>query len=183
MHPSDLDAYCHEHQFLATGAGIRNRTLRVVLLSVGMMAVELVAGWIFHSMALFADGCHMSSHAVALGISWLAFVLANRHSADHRFIFGTWKVEILGGFTSAILLGITALAMAAISIERLFHPATIQFNQAILVAVMGLVVNLVSMLLLEEHPHAHDNDHAHEHEHAHDHPHSRLHATIAVAEP
>ncbi len=169
MHTSKLHAYQHDHHFHHTGAGTRTRTLQVVLLTLVMMAVEIVAGWVYHSMALFADGWHMSTHALALGISWFAFVMASRHRADHRYVFGTWKVEILGGFTSAILLGVTALAMAGISIERLVHPAAIQFNQAILVAVIGLVVNLVSMLLLEEHPQAHDHGPAHDRPHAHAH--------------
>lgn len=166
---SDIAAHQHAHRFHSTGARAQTRTLRVVLLTVAMMVVEIVAGWIFNSMALFADGCHMSTHAVALGIAWLAFAMARRHAADHRFVFGTWKVEILGGFTSAILLGLTGLAMAGLSIARLVHPVAIQFNQAIFVAVIGLVVNLVSIFLLGGGAHDHD-DHQHDHEppaHAH----------------
>ena len=184
MHTVDIDAYQHSHRFHSTGARVQSRTLRVVLLTVVMMVVEIVAGWVFHSMALFADGWHMSTHAVALGISWLAFVMASKHATDHRYVFGTWKIEILGGFTSAILLAITALAMAGLSIERLLHPADIQFNQAIFVAVIGLVVNFVSMLLLEEHPHAHDDGNGHDHAHDHhDHPHPQEHARAAPADP
>jgi cation diffusion facilitator family transporter len=180
MHTTDIAAYEHAHRFHATSAGTQARTLRVVVLTVVMMAVEIVAGWIFHSMALLADGWHMSTHAVALGISWAAFALARRHAADRRFVFGTWKVEILGGYTSAILLGVTGLAMAGISVERLFHPVAIQFNQAILVAVIGLAVNLVSIFLLDEpaHVHGHPHDHVHgsdPHEHGHDHPHPHAH--------
>jgi cation diffusion facilitator family transporter len=103
-------------------------------LTVAMMAVEIVAGWLFNSLALLADGWHMSTHAAALGISWLAFVPARRYARDRRFAFGTWKIEILGGFVSAILLAVVAGAMVVISIQRLQHPVAIQFNQAILVA-------------------------------------------------
>ena len=164
MQTSEIEAYAHDHRFHSTGTGTQARTLRVVWLTLFMMVVEIVAGWLYHSMALFADGCHMSTHAVALGIAWLAFFQARRHSSDHRYVFGTWKIEILGGYTSAILLGITGLAMAAISFERLLHPATIQFNQAIFVAIIGLLVNFVSLALLEEHPREHE--HPHEHGHA-----------------
>ena len=142
--------------------------MRVVWLTVSMMVVEIVAGWLYNSMALLADGWHMSTHAAALGISWAAFLLARRYASDQRFAFGTWKIEVLGGFVSAILLGIVGIAMAAISAERLFRPASIHFNQAILVAVIGLAVNVVSIILLgDDHPH--DDDHAHEpgHDHAH----------------
>ena len=143
--------------------------MRVVLLTAAMMGVEIVAGWTFHSMALFADGWHMSTHAAALGISWIAFVLARRHMADRRFTFGTWKIEVLGGFTSGILLGLVGLVMAGISVQRLFQPVEIQFNQAIVVAVVGLGVNLFSVLLLGGHSHEHA--HAHPHPHDHDEPH------------
>lgn len=146
--------------------------MRVVLLTAAMMGVEIVAGWTFHSMALFADGWHMSTHAAALGISWIAFVLARRHMADRRFTFGTWKIEVLGGFTSGILLGLVGLVMAGISVQRLFQPVEIQFNQAIVVAVVGLGVNLFSVLLLgghsREHAHAHPHPHDHDEPHVHD---------------
>lgn len=142
--------------------------MRVVLLTVTMMLIEIVAGWRFHSMALFADGWHMSTHAAALGISWFAFFLSRRLAGDTRFAFGTWKIEILGGFVSAILLGLVALAMLWISIERLWHPVAIQFNQAIFVAVVGLGVNMLSILLLG----AYGGGHGHEHEHGHAHTHT-----------
>mgnify|MGYP003605362253 CR=1 FL=1 len=132
--------------------------MRVVLLTVAMMAIEIIAGWMYNSMALFADGWHRSTHAAALGISWIAFVLARRYTADRRFAFGTWKIEVLGGFISGILLGLVGLFMAVISIQRLFHPADIQFNYAILVAVIGLIVNIFSILLLDDHQ---DGAHTH----------------------
>jgi cation diffusion facilitator family transporter len=142
--------------------------MRVVLLTMTMMIVEIVAGWMFNSMALFADGWHMSTHAAALAISWGAFVLARRHTIDRRFIFGTWKIEVLGGFVSAILLGLVGLAMTGMSVHRLFSPVTIQFNQAIFVAVIGLIVNLLSIMLLDDHTHEHEHGHHHNHPHDHD---------------
>ena len=135
--------------------------MRVVWLTVSMMIVEIAAGWLFNSMALLADGWHMSTHAAALGISWAAFLLARRYAADQRFAFGTWKIEVLGGFVSGILLGIVGVAMAAVSVERLFRPAEIHFNQAILVAIIGLAVNVISIILLGD-DHSHDHDHPHQ---------------------
>lgn len=155
MHTKNIADYQHAHIYHYSGAETERQTMRVVLLTVGMMAVEIIAGWLFNSMALLADGWHMSTHAVALGISWLAFVVARRYALDRRFAFGTWKIEILGGFVSAVLLAVVAVAMVVISVERLLHPATIQFNQAILVAVVGLLVNLVSIFMLTDHSHSH----------------------------
>lgn len=163
MHTEDILKYQHSHVFHYADGAVEKKTMRVVLLTVAMMIVEIIAGWVFNSMALFADGWHMSTHATALGISWLAFVLARRYSADRRFAFGTWKIEILGGFVSGILLGLVGLFMAGISVQRLFQPVVIQFNQAIFVAVIGLAVNLFSIFLLDDHPHDHDHDHAHIH--------------------
>ena len=170
MHTGDIARYQHPHLFHYSGGDLERKTIRVVALTVTMMVVEIIAGYVFNSMALLADGWHMSTHAAALGISWLAFVLARRYALDRHFVFGTWKIEILGGFVSAILLGGVAIAMAAVSAARLVHPVTIQFNHAILVAVVGLAVNLVSIVLLSgHHPHAHAP-----HEHGHDHAHENL---------
>lgn len=167
MTPTPDSRAPHEHLFHDSGAETEHRTLRVVLLTLTMMVVEIVAGWLYGSMALQADGWHMSTHAAALGLSWLAFMLARRYALDRRFAFGTWKIEILGGFVSAILLGVVALGMVFVSVERLLHPVPIQFNQAILVAVIGLVVNLASALLLTgRHPHGHQGG-AHDHDHDH----------------
>ena len=155
MHTKNIADYQHAHIYHYSGAEAERRTMGVVVLTVGMMVVEIVAGWLFNSMALLADGWHMSTHATALGISWLAFVVARRYTLDRRFAFGTWKIEILGGFVSAVLLAVVALAMIAVSVERLLHPVTIQFNQAILVAVVGLLVNLASIFMLTDRPHSH----------------------------
>jgi cation diffusion facilitator family transporter len=159
MHRHDISHYRHAHVFHYSGQQAEKKTMRVVWLTVSMMVVEIAAGWLFNSMALLADGWHMSTHAAALGISWAAFLLARRYAADQRFAFGTWKIEVLGGFVSGILLGIVGIAMAAISTERLFKPASIHFNQAILVASIGLVVNIVSIILLGDRPHDHDHSH------------------------
>ena len=123
-----------------------------------MMVVELAAGVMFGSMALLADGLHMASHAVALGINAYAYAYARRHAHDASYSFGTGKVNTLGGFTGAVLLAAFAVLMASESVQRLVVPVPIAFDQAILVAVVGLVVNGVSMLILGHH---HDADHDH----------------------
>lgn len=167
MHTQDITRFQHAHVFHYTGAAAEKGTLRVILLTLFMMVAEIVAGWIFNSMALLADGWHMSTHAAALGISWLAFVLARRLAADRRFTFGTWKIEVLGGFASGILLGVVGLFMAGLSVERLLHPEAIQYDQAIIVAVIGLGVNLASLRLLGFHAHGMSGP-VRPHAHAHD---------------
>jgi cation diffusion facilitator family transporter len=153
----DLSRWTHSHVFdEGNPAGARN-TRRVVILTAAMMVVEIVAGWIYGSMALLADGWHMSTHATALGMTAVAYALARRHAQDARFSFGAWKIETLGGFASAIVLGVVALYMAAESTWRLFQPRVILYDQALVVAVIGLGVNLVCALLLKE---GHDG-HAH----------------------
>lgn len=134
-----------------------------------MMVIEITAGWIFGSMALLADGWHMSSHTLALGLSAGAYALARRYATDPRFAFGSWKFEVLGGYTSAVLLGAVAVGMAYASVGRLIAPQPIRFDEAIVVAVIGLVVNLLCALLLSGASHdsiAHDHDHGHHHDHA-----------------
>src|SRR5688572_30986024 len=149
-----------------------SRTQLVIAITASMMVVEIAAGILFGSMALLADGLHMASHAVALGINAYAYAYARRHAHDGAYSFGTGKVNTLGGFTGAVLLAAFALLMASESVQRLVTPVPIAFDQAILVAVVGLVVNGVSMLILKSsHPHDHDHhndDHAAEH-HAHAH--------------
>lgn len=142
----------------------------VIVLTATMMIVEIVAGWVFGSMALLADGLHMASHAAALTINAVAYVYARRHAEDERFSFGVGKVNALGGYSGAILLALFAVGMATESLERLIEPVRIQFDQAIAVAVVGLIVNGVSVWLLG-HSHGHDHgDHDHGgHGHHHDH--------------
>ncbi|MDI6765659.1 MAG: CDF family Co(II)/Ni(II) efflux transporter DmeF [Bacteroidota bacterium] len=138
----------HNHDFHESKRHIEKRTLIVVLLTVATMAVEITAGIMFHSMALLADGWHMGTHATALGISLMAYVLARRHSLDKRYAFGTWKIEILGAYTSALILGIVGVSLVVASIDRLMNPKAIDYTLAIIVAVAGLLVNIVSAFIM-----------------------------------
>ncbi|HHC7307361.1 TPA: CDF family Co(II)/Ni(II) efflux transporter DmeF [Vibrio campbellii] len=162
----------HSHDFVSHNQKGEKRTLYVLILTVTTMVVEVAAGTMFGSMALLADGWHMGTHAAAFCITLFAYRYAKQNAHNDRFSFGTGKVSVLGGFTSAIALGIVALMMMVESIHRLFNPESIQFNEAIMVAVIGLVVNLASMLLLQDHHHHghdHHDHHGHDHEHHHDH--------------
>lgn len=140
---------------------------RALWLTVVMMVVEIAGGWWFNSMAVLADGWHMSSHALALGLSAYAYGFARRQVANRRYAFGTWKVEVLGGYTSAILLLGIALFMAWQSTLRLLSPQVIHYDQAIGIAIVGLAVNLVCAWWLRGSHHGHDHDHDHDHSHAH----------------
>jgi cation diffusion facilitator family transporter len=176
MHTKDISPYQHSHIFSLTEGKAERRTFWVVVLTLAMMSVEIIAGWLYHSMALLADGWHMSTHALALTISLLAFIFARRHASDRSYTFGTWKLEVLGGFTSGIILGFVGLFMGYVSIIRFFQPLEIKYNEAILIAVIGLAVNVLSMLLLNikkegHHHHHHDHD---DHEHGHHHEHENL---------
>ena len=156
----------HSHDFGAASPLAEKRTRFVALLTIGMMVAELLVGWWSHSMALLADGWHMGTHAIALGLTAGAYALARRLERDDRFAFGTWKIEILGGYTSALILFAIALLMAWESGYRLLHPLPVAFNEAIAVAALGLVVNLLSAWLLAgAGGHAHDHDHYHDHGH------------------
>jgi len=130
-----------------------------------MMVVEIVAGSVFHSMALLADGWHMGTHVGAFVITALAYFFGRRHAKDERFTFGTGKISVLGGFTSAVILSIVALIMAGESIHRLFAPVTIHFQEAIWIACAGLSVNVICAFLLKDVPHHHGHDHGHSHGH------------------
>jgi cation diffusion facilitator family transporter len=174
----------HSHAF---GQDVKRpgeaRTMLVIAITATMMIVEIIAGVVYGSMALLADGLHMASHAVALSINAFAYIYARRHAHDPNFSFGTGKVNTLGGYTGAVLLAGFALIMAVESINRLVSPVPIVFNQAIFVAVLGLIVNGVSVVILGHHDHpeaAHDiatdlEEHAHYHEHHDDHDHDRHH--------
>lgn len=141
----------------------------MVWLTLVTMVVEIAAGWWFNSMALLADGWHMSSHVVALGLTALAYSWARRLSADRRFAFGTWKIEILAAYSSALFLLAVAVLMVVGSVERLMAPQPILYTQAMAVAALGLAVNLLSALFLghADHGHDHHGEHAHDHGHAH----------------
>ena len=144
----------------------------MVILTGLTMLLEIAAGYWFNSMALLADGWHMASHMVAIGLAALAYLLARRYAADHRFTFGTWKIEVLAGFASALLLVVVALFMIGESLLRFWAPAAIGFDEALVVAVVGLLVNLLSAWLLrDQHDHGHGDDaHSHaERGHAHAH--------------
>ena len=164
---SDVTTSCsHQHRFDA-GNVIAERSTRIVMIITAItMVVEIVAGWRFNSMALLADGWHMSSHAIALGLSALAYAAARRYAQDTRFAFGTWKIEVLAGFASAMFLIFVAGSMVFGSVERLVTPQSIHFIEAIVVAVVGLAVNLGCALILGNAHH--DHDHGHEHDHHHD---------------
>jgi cation diffusion facilitator family transporter len=188
MMPDTSHSRSHSHAF---GQDVKRpgeaRTFVVIAITGAMMVVEIVAGIAFGSMALLADGLHMASHAVALSINALCYVYARKHAHDSRFSFGTGKVNTLGGYTGAVLLAGFALAMAVESVDRLVQPVAIEFNQAIFVAVLGLIVNGASVLILGHHHHpedAHDvetdsEEHAHYHEHHH-HDHNLISAYLHV---
>ncbi len=173
MHTHDLSAWTHEHVFDAGTHAAERGTRAVMGITAAMMVVEIGAGWWFNSMALLADGWHMSSHAVAIGLSAFAYAAARRYARDPRFAFGTWKIEVLAGFASALfLLGIAA-TMVLGSAERILSPQPIHYREAMVVAVVGLLVNLVCAAILgKAHDHGpHDHGHAHGHNPSQDHGH------------
>jgi cation diffusion facilitator family transporter len=166
MHLSNVDRWQHTHTFGTDEVHTGERKTRwVIALTFTMMVVEIVAGLAFGSMALLADGFHMATHAAALGIAAFAYAYARQRANDRRYTFGTGKVSALGGFGSAVSLAVVAAFVLAESVGRLALPVTIHFDQAIGVAVVGLVVNLASAVLLREDD-EHEHDHGHEH---HDH--------------
>jgi len=179
MHTVDLSRWQHEHVFLGAAHRANERKARAVIALTGaMMVVELAAGSLYGSMALIADGWHMATHVGALGLTALAYAYARRHASDPAFSFGTGKLGDLAGFSSAMILAVICLLIAYDSISRLFVPVAISFDQAILVAALGLCVNLLSAYLLHErndHDHAHEHGHEHEHGHTHGHRHAPHH--------
>lgn len=163
----------HSHIFDEGNPLAEKKVLIATLFTGAMMLVEIVGGILFNSMALLADGWHMSSHMLALGVAYLAYRAARRYAQDPRFCFGTWKIEILAGYSSAIALMGVALMMGFHSIERLFNPLAIHYNEAIPIAVLGLVVNIVCLWLLHtnshhQHKHEHHEHHHHHHHHEQD---------------
>jgi cation diffusion facilitator family transporter len=156
-------AWTTDHVYLGAGhARAESRTRFVVYVTAIFMAVEIVAGLVFGSMALLADGVHMATHVGALGLAAGAYWLARRHVANARFTFGSGKFGDLAAFASAIVLGITGLAVAAESVQRLLNPGMVAYGDALLIACIGLGVNLVSALILKD---SHDHDHGHGHGH------------------
>jgi len=165
MHIQSLQKWTHSHNFNVDDGHAERNTRRVIFLTVFMMVIEISGGYLFGSMALLADGWHMGTHAVALGITAFAYYYARLNSDNPNYSFGTGKVGVLGGFVSAVVLAIIALLMGIESIERLFSPKQIHFNEAIVVAVIGLIVNIVSALLLQDrhhHSEGHGSDKKHQ---------------------
>jgi len=167
----DISRWAHQHQY-GTGNSAAERGTRLVLwITLTTMLIEIVAGWWFNSMAVLADGWHMSSHALAIGLSAFAYSASRKYAQDPSFAFGTWKIEVLASYTSAIFLLGVAGAMVFGSLERLWSPQPIHYAEALGVAVFGLLVNLVCAFILGgAHDHGHDHGHSHNHDH-HDHHH------------
>jgi cation diffusion facilitator family transporter len=166
MQTHELARWQHAHTFGTDEVHAGERKTRwVIAITFVMMVIEIGAGTLYGSMALLADGWHMSTHAAALGITAFAYTYARRRANDRRYTFGTGKVSALGGFGSAVSLGVVALLVLAESVGRLASPVPIRFDEAILVAVVGLIVNLVSALLLRDHEHAEAHAAGHHHDH------------------
>ncbi|MDC8758090.1 CDF family Co(II)/Ni(II) efflux transporter DmeF [Janthinobacterium fluminis] len=167
----NLSAWRHEHVFDAGNHAAERGARTVMWITLVMMAAEIGAGYCFNSMALLADGWHMSSHALAIGLSAFAYAAARKYARDPRFAFGTWKIEVLAGFASALfLMGIAALMVFG-SVERLLAPQPIHYREAMLVAALGLFVNIVCAFILggAHHHHHHDDDDGHHHGHGEHH--------------
>ena len=163
MHEQSIEKWRQNHDFVVINRHGERRTRYVLILTAVTMLAEIVAGISFGSMALLADGWHMATHVAAFLITLFAYHYATKHAANPEFAFGTGKVSVLGGFSSAVALGIVAVFMLAESIGRFFSPHHIEFNAAIIVAVVGLTVNIVSAVLLKEHHHHSDHEHHHDH--------------------
>ena len=171
LHQKTIARFSHDHDSGTVSKAAERKTLLVALLTAVTMGIEIVAGTMTGSMGLLADGWHMGTHAFALSISFLAYVLARRHRRSQRFSFGTGKFAVLGGYTSALLLGATALWMLVESVHRIISPIQIAFTEAIVVAIFGLVVNVLSILILNQsgdHDHSHGESSGH-HDHHQDH--------------
>ena len=164
----DLSRWEQTHDFGTSSAKAERGTRWVLWITLVTMVVEITAGWWFNSMAVLADGWHMSSHALAIGLSALAYAAARKYANDPRFTFGTWKIEVLGGYTSALFLISVAGLMVFAAVDRLIEPQTIRYGEALLVAVLGLAVNFICAAILHYagepgHGHSHQHDHATSH--------------------
>jgi cation diffusion facilitator family transporter len=167
MHRVDHSRFRKSHDFVPDFSKGERRTRIVIAITGVMMVVEITAGLLSHSMALLADGWHMSTHVTAFLITATAYHFTRRLAANEQFSFGTGKIGVLGGFASAVVLSVVALLMAGESLHRIFVPLTIHFNEAIGIACMALTVNLVCAFLLKEdsHHHAHEQHGSHLHQH------------------
>lgn len=178
----------HSHQFNQGNPLAQKKILYATLLTGGMMVLEIWGGWVFNSMALLADGWHMSSHMLALGLAYVAYRAAKHYADDPRFNFGTWKIEILAAYSSAIILLLVAASMVFQSVERLLNPVVIHYQEAIPIAIAGLLINLICAWLLKDehdhHGHSHGHSHSHhghghsQHEHQHDEHHDHHHGHV-----
>ena len=176
MSDPSLSRWTHDHVFDQGNAQAERSTWLVMWITAATMVVEIAAGWWFNSMALLADGWHMSSHTFAIGLAAIAYAAARRYARDPRFAFGTWKIEVLSGFASAIFLLGVALMMVVESVTRLISPQTIHYREAIAVAILGLAINLLCALILgKAHHHDHHGHHGHHHGHGHEHAHAHNH--------
>ncbi|MBF0350101.1 MAG: CDF family Co(II)/Ni(II) efflux transporter DmeF [SAR324 cluster bacterium] len=170
MHTQTLEKWQHSHDFASIQEQGEKRTKQVLFLTATTMVLEITAGIAFGSMALLADGWHMGTHAAAFSITIFAYQYAARNAQNPQFTFGSGKVSVLGGFASAVALAVVALIMAIESVQRLFTPQEIHFNEAIGVAFFGLLINLFSAFLLRGHHGHHEHGHHHHHDHdAHHH--------------
>jgi cation diffusion facilitator family transporter len=167
MHQLDHSRFRHSHDFVRDFSRGERRTRIVIAITGAMMVVEITAGLLSHSMALLADGWHMSTHVTAFLITAIAYHFTRRHASDERFSFGTGKIGVLGGFASAVVLSVVAFLMAGESVHRIFAPLAIHFNEAIGIACVALVVNLVCAFLLKENHH-HSDAHLGHDDHDHD---------------
>lgn len=165
MHTHCMDSYRHPHPDAAASGGAERRVRLVMALTLACMVAEIAAGWAFGSLALLADGWHMASHGAAMSIALFAYAFARRHAADPAFTFGTGKVNALAGFTSAIVLGVVAAMMVWEAAERLMNPVAVSYGEAMTVAVIGLGVNLASVLILDPATGRHHDGEHHHHDH------------------
>lgn len=170
MHIYELDKWKPIHDFHIEYKSGERKSFLVLLLTAVTMVVEIIAGTVYGSMALLADGWHMATHVAAFAITIFAYQYARKHKNNPKYAYGTGKVSVLGGFASAIALAVVALMMAIESLVRIITPHSIMFNEAILVAIVGLIVNVISVFMLHHDDHGHHHhDHKHEHNHHHDH--------------
>ncbi len=168
MHTHTLENWQHSHDYSVKNDKGERRTKYVLILTAITMIVEIIAGSVFGSMALLADGWHMGTHVAAFMITIFAYRYARKHADNPAYAFGTGKVSVLGGFASAVALAVVALVMLIESMQRIIDPHTIQFNEAIAVASLGLLINIISAFLLKDEHHHHHHDHG-DHHHHHDH--------------
>ena len=166
MHVHKLENWQHSHEFYLKNEKGERRAQYVLILTAVTMVVEIIAGSIYGSMALLADGWHMGTHVAAFLIAIFAYRYARRHADNPAYTFGTGKVNALGGFASAVALAVVALVMLIESLQRLIMPHVIHFNESIVVAILGLFINIISALILREsHGHFSENRHGHHHDH------------------